>query len=632
MRPCIANERNTTLVEHREKSNEGTFGRILAKLRRNMLRTRFILGLLSLAIILLSMAVYSVRSTRNLSDTIKSITSENYDILNELQDAKLAGSYLLHAVLLSEQGQWVRARSLAQRETDRLQNAILGYQNNVGVSMYPNQSLRFQEAAFRAVEYSTLFTDPNTTEEGIDTLRSVLSATIIEMSHNASDLERRFVDNVTIRAERSQTTAEDTELYIVIAVLLALLGSIYVSWQLVIWILEPIRYLATRIQLISEGNYDQRVPVVSEDELGILAVSFNKMSTILKLYSEQMSEQILILQRTIQKTFSTFPHPIFIMQDDKEVEYRNPAADRFLDALGYKEGDSVAEFLSREIDFQLNLESDYIPEGLNDAMTYRIGNQERHYLPRILRLKDPNEVGPGLAVILDDITSMRLVDGIKSNLISTVSHEIKNPLTTLRMAIHLLLEQNVGELNDRQEELATMIRDESERMLETLDGLLELARIDHSDQIIHVERCNVSDMLSGVISDNHELAVLRKIALIANLDHRSEYVLADKRVLRHILRNFVSNACKYANPGEVYVTAQKTSYGVRFSVIDRGPGIPEEHHRSLFVRFWRIPGEGNEGSGLGLAIVKQMADSHGGRVGVTTNEYGGTTFWFELPD
>ncbi len=597
-----------------------------------MLRTRFILGLLSLAIILLSMAVYSVRSTRNLSETIKSITSENYDILNELQDAKLAGSYLIHAVLLSEQGHWVRARSLAQRETDRLQTAILGYQNNVGVSMYPNQSLRFQNSAFRVVEYSILFSDPTTSEDGIDTLRSALSATIIEMSHNASDLERRFVDNVTIRAERSQTTAEDTELYIIVAVFLALLGSIYVSWQLVIWILDPIRYLATRIQLISEGNYNQQVPVVSEDELGILAVSFNKMSTMLKQYSEQMSDKIMVLQRTIQKTFSTFPHPIFIMQDNKEVEYRNPAADRFLDALGYKEGESVADFLSKEMDFELNIESDYIPEGLNDAMTYRIGNQERHYLPRLLRLKDSNELGPGLAVILDDITSMRLVDGIKSNLISTVSHEIKNPLTTLRMASHLLLEQNVGQLNDRQEELAIMIRDESERMLETLDGLLELARIDHSDQIVQVELCNVSDVLSGVISDNQELAQLRNITLVTIIDHRSEKVLADKRILCHILRNFVSNACKYAIPSEVYVTAEKTSYGVRFSVTDRGPGIPEEHHHSLFERFWRIPDEGNEGTGLGLAIVKQMSDSHGGKVGVTSNEYGGTTFWFELPD
>lgn len=632
MRPCIANARNTKLDDPLTNTDNSVMGRFLAKLRRNMLRTRFILGLLSLAIILLSMAVYSVRSTRNLSDTIKSITSENYDILKELQDAKLAGSYLLHSVLLSEQGQWVRARSLAQRETARLQNAVMGYQNNVGVSMYPNQSLRFQDAAFRAVEYSILFADPGTTQEGIDTLRTVLSATIIEMSHTASDLERRFVDNVAIRAERSQTTAEDTELYIIIAVLLALLGSIYVSWQLVIWILEPIRYLATRIQLISVGNYDQKVPVVSEDELGILAVSFNKMSTMLKLYSEQMSEQILILQRTIQKTFSTFPHPIFIMQDNLEVEYRNPAADRFLAALGYKEGDSVADFLTREMELQLDLDGDYIPEGLNDAMTYRVGNQERHYLPRLLRLKDSNEMGPGLAVILDDITSIRLVDGIKSNLISTVSHEIKNPLTTLRMAIHLLLEQNIGHLNGRQEELATMIRDESERMLETLDGLLELARIDHSDQIIHLERCNVPEMISGVISESHELAELRKVSLVAKLDHRVAEVLADRRVLRHVLRNFISNACKYANPGEVDIVAEKTSYGVRFSVIDRGPGIPEEHHRRLFERFWRIPGEGSEGSGLGLAIVKQMADSHGARVGVKTNEYGGTTFWFELPD
>jgi NtrC-family two-component system sensor histidine kinase KinB len=604
--------------------------RLSAKLRRNMLRVRFLMGLLSLAIILLSMAVYAVRSTRNLSDTVKSITSENYDILKELQNAKLAGNYLLHAVLLAEQGQWVRARTLAQRETGRLQQAVQGYQNNLGTSRYPNQSLRFQDSAYKVVEHAIRFSDPATPKTSIDSLKNTFSVTILEMSNNATDLERRFVDNIAIRAEKSQATADETELYIIIAVILALLGSLYVSWQLVLWILKPIRYLATRIQLISEGNYNQSVPVVSDDELGILAGSFNKMSSMLKLYAEQTSEQIILLQRTIQKTFATFPHPILIMKDNQEVDYRNPAADRFLTALGYKEGESVSDFLSRHMDLQLDTKSDYVPEGLNDALTFRIGSQERHFLPRILHLTDQQDMNQGLAVILDDITSMRLVDGIKSNLISTVSHEIKNPLTTLRMAIHLLIEQNVGKLNDRQEELASMILEESERMLLTLDGLLELARIDHSNQIIHLEMCNVPELLTDVVNENQELAGLRNVDLQLKIDDMMGVIMVDKRVLRHILRNFVSNACKYAIEGQVLVVAEKLESTVRFSVVDQGPGIPVEHHRNLFDKFWRIPGEGNNGTGLGLAIVKQMADSHGGKVGIVSNEYGGTTFWFEI--
>jgi two-component system, NtrC family, sensor histidine kinase KinB len=355
------------------------------------------------------------------------------------------------------------------------------------------------------------------------------------------------------------------------------------------------------------------------------------MSIKLKLYSEQTSEQIVLLQRTIQKTFATFPHPILIMKDNQEVDYRNPAAERFLSSLGYHEGEPVVDFLSRHMDLQLKTKKDYIPEGLNDALTFRIGSQERHFLPRILHLTDQHDMNQGLAVILDDITSMRLVDGIKSNLISTVSHEIKNPLTTLRMAIHLLLEQNIGKLNERQEELAAMIREESERMLQTLDGLLELARIDHSNQIIHLEMCNVSELLMEVINENKELAGLRNVDLELKIDDNIDIILVDKRVLRHILRNFVSNACKYANKSCVTVVAERKKASVLFSVIDHGPGIPVEHHQNLFDKFWRIPGEGNNGTGLGLAIVKQMADSHGGTVGILSNEFGGSTFWFELP-
>src|SRR5690606_28819967 len=134
---------------------------------------------------------------------------------------------------------------------------------------------------------------------------------------------------------------------------------------------------------------------------------------------------------------------------------------------------SIIDFLQENMDTIIPAESDYLPENLNEALTFRIGSQERHYLPKIVQLRDPSAPKLGVAVILDDITSMRLVDGIKTNLISTVSHEIKNPLTTMRMAIYLLIEKNVGPLNDRQMELAEMIRDESDRMLETLDGLLE---------------------------------------------------------------------------------------------------------------------------------------------------------------
>jgi signal transduction histidine kinase len=389
--------------------------------------------------------------------------------------------------------------------------------------------------------------------------------------------------------------------------------------------------LAEQFQLISQGNYGLQVPILSGDELGLLAGSFNQMSSKLKLYSEQTSEQILMLQRTIQRTFASFPHPILIMRDDNQVEYSNPAANKFLKELGYNPEISIIDFLQENMDTIIPAESDYLPENLNEALTFRIGSQERHYLPKIVQLRDPSAPKLGVAVILDDITSMRLVDGIKTNLISTVSHEIKNPLTTMRMAIYLLIEKNVGPLNDRQMELAEMIRDESDRMLETLDGLLELARIDHRDQIIIKDHCMIHSLVKSVIDEHTELAALRSIKLEMEIDERYPEIKADTRIVRHILRNFTSNACKYADPGMVKIKTEPNGSYLRFSVIDEGPGINMDIHDKLFERFWRIPGESQSGTGLGLAIVKQMAESHGGKVGLMSDSGKGSTFWVDIP-
>jgi len=605
--------------------------RFTRAIQHNMLRTRFFLGFLSLVIILLAMAMYSMRSTRNLTDTITAITSENYQVLRDLQDAKMSGSSITQALFLAEQGHTVRARALAEREVNKLERSVTEYRTNIGTTMYPSQSRRFQEAGYRSVAYTRLFIDPETPQSIRDTLNATLSVVIQEMSHNANDLERRFIDNVSIKAERSKYTAEKTQTYVFVAVTIAILGSLYVSWMLVLWILKPIRQLAAQFHLISQGNYGLQVPMLSGDELGLLAKSFNHMSSKLKLYSDQTSEQILLLQRTIQRTFASFPHPILIMRDDNQVEYSNPAANRFLSELGYNPNDSIVDFLQQHMDTIFQAESDYLPENLNEALTFRIGSQERHYLPRILQLRDPSAPKLGMAIILDDITSMRLVDGIKTNLISTVSHEIKNPLTTMRMAIHLLIEKNVGPLNDRQTELAEMIRDESERMLDTLDGLLELARIDHRDQIINKDVCDVHDVVLSVILEHQELAALRSIVLEMDIDDRQPKIMADIRILCHILRNYTSNACKYANPGTIVIRTESMGNFLRFSVIDGGPGIDKDIHNKLFERFWRIPGESQAGTGLGLAIVKQMAESHGGKVGLDSDTGMGSTFWFDIP-
>ncbi len=421
---------------------------------------------------------------------------------------------------------------------------------------------------------------------------------------------------------------------VVMALLVAGIG-----WYLVRTILGPIRAMTEVAHAIGgSGQLDRSVPVFGRDELGQLATAFNTMTHELRKYRRSNLDRLMRAQLTAQATIDSFPDPVLVIDPGGRVELANPAA-RTL--LGVAPGSASEpgttwqppEPLRLPVAEALQIQRAYQPEQFDQAVTFRLAGEDRTYLPQVRPIRDPEGNTLGAAVVLTDVTRFRMLDQFKTDLVATVSHELKTPLTSVRLAVHVLLEETIGPLTPKQAELLVDARDNAERLLALIEQLLALARLQRpqdretfkpEDPIELLRR--TADTVRARAEDKHvEVQVIAGEPLPP--------VGVDPTRIGQALDNLLNNAITYTPAGgRVTLSAESSDSEVTLIVSDTGVGIPAEHLPHVFDRFFRIPGQSEEsGTGLGLAIVKEIIIAHKGDVSCDSEPGKGTTFRLTLP-
>jgi len=215
----------------------------------------------------------------------------------------------------------------------------------------------------------------------------------------------------------------------------------------------------------------------------------------------------------------------------------------------------------------------------------------------------------------------------------TVSHELKSPLTSVRMVLHILLEKTVGALTPKQDELLKAARNDTERLLRILNDLLDLARLDEGHAGLRKEPVAPSELLAGVLQEMADKFTAKNLNVNFIVEPDLPAVLVDRQRINHVFTNLMSNAVKHSPmDGEIILRAKPAeNKDVEFSITDHGPGIPEEYHNRIFERFFRVPGQNKSGAGLGLSIAREITVAHGGHIGVKLEPPGeGCTFYVIL--
>jgi signal transduction histidine kinase/HAMP domain-containing protein len=593
-----------------------------------MLRTRLFFGLLPLLLVIVAIGGYAIHVCQQLAGPMQRELVKNYRSALGCRDMRASATLMSNSAFY--QG-----------------NDPIGSRKALDVSRSAfTQELMSQSATSAGTQRARLVEDLDTAFQNFAALcdRALAgggAASLADFRANQDALYRVFdaLNRITVsdyaasreieaRAEHLETTAVGV---LSVTIGLAVCLSAILAWALASSLLMPIKALTASATALGEGDLDIEVPEFSRDELGSLARSFNAMAAHLRSYREATVARVLRTQRTMEATLTTALEPLFVVSSSGLIEIRNPAAEELSKGPDFEAG--LPENLAAPLALVLEKGEHYLPTDYSRVVTFRLGREDRHYLPRILAIGDKLTEFKGAAVILQDVTKFRLLDDVKTNLVGTVSHELKTPLTSLRMAVYLLLEKTLGPLSPGQTEMLESARDDADRLLRILDSLLDLTRLEAGASALERSPVSVEELLTAISDEARTFITLAGQKLEVHHEPGLGEISVDATRLRHVFINLLSNASKYSpDGGSIVLSAAAAPLGfVRFSVRDHGSGIPPEVVPRLFDRFYRVPGQSKPGAGIGLAIAREIVVAHGGSISCIPAEGGGTEFYFLIP-
>lgn len=602
------------------------------------LRTRLLLAQGPLALALALVGVMSVATLADLARSGQRILADNYRSVLAAQRMKEAIERIDSAALFLVIGEDALGLAQATENRPRFEAELRVEEQNI---TEPGE----QEAA---VELRRAWTDyqrafdafvqlPGREQRRIRYL-DVLAKGFLRVKDSADKILAINQDAMVERSEAQRRKSELAKTVTYLAVLAALLLGLLASGSLVAAALRPVAVLGQAVRRLGEGDLGTRVLVNDSGEIGQLARDFNAMADSLRTYQQSSLGELLQAQASAQAAIDSLPDPVLVFGADGALLNANRIAEALLGVRLDAEAPlaptppEVRAVVDRVRTHVLAGEGPYIPRGFDEAVLVSSADGALALLPRASPVLGEGGGVLGATVVLQDVTRLRRFDELKNDLVATVAHEFRTPLTSLRMAIHLCVEGAVGPVTEQQLDLLTAARQDCERLQRIVDDLLDLARIRAGLLELSPVPLEVASLLEEALAGVRTLAEQAGVKLSARAEPGSESLVADKERLELALQNLLSNAVRHSTAGgEVTLLAAPADGAIRFSVQDKGEGVAPEHQPRLFDRFFRVPGGKGGSAGLGLSIVKDVAEAHGGTVGVESTPGQGSTFWLSVP-
>ena len=252
-----------------------------------------------------------------------------------------------------------------------------------------------------------------------------------------------------------------------------------------------------------------------------------------------------------------------------------------------------------------------------------------------LDLSSPPEIG-GLAQDFNLMCNkLKEMEKMKSDFFSLMAHELRTPLASIKEGTNLLLKGIGEEYNEKRRTVLTVIAEESNRLIDLVNSLLDLSKMEAGMMALNLEKSDIRSLINKAVSGMGPLAMAKNVGIKVEIPQDLPYVKMDGERILQALRNLIGNAVKFTPwGGHVTISAQPLEKGVSVSVADTGPGVPKEDLNAIFDKFRQATLTNYskiKGTGLGLAIVKHIISAHGGKVWVESEPGHGCTFIFLLP-
>jgi len=603
---------------------------------------KILLAEVPLALALAIVCVVSVAVISSLGSHSQTVLKDNYRSVLAAQRMKEAIERMDTAALFIVAGE--RQKGIEQAEKNRpiFEAELKVQEGNIteaGEKEFTENLRRAWEdyqARFAAMQKTT------SVEEAKRLYFAELEGAFYQVKAAADHILAINQDAMVRKSDAVRRTAESMKTITIIVGLAALALGLFLSSLLTRRMLQPLSALSEATHKLGEGNFDTRAHVRGNDELAQLARDFNAMAGRLSEYRKSSLGDLLQAHLSMQAAIDSLPDPVVIFSVSGELQNVNHAAETLL-ALSAETGikeplkrvhESIQVVLERVRSHVLSGKGAYVPRGFEDAVQLPTLLGNRYFLPRGAPVYETKGVVIGATVILQDVTRLRRFEELKNDLVATVAHEFRTPLTSLRMAVHLCTEGAAGPVSDKQAELLHAAREDCDRLQSMVDDLLDLSRIESGRIELFPLPTALSQLVQRAIEEHKPKADEAGLNLTADVPLPEARVLADHERIGHVFSNLIVNAIRYTPKGGIVTLgAEILDRSVRFTVTDNGKGIPSQYHERIFEKFSRVPDSEPRGTGLGLYIAREIIRGHGGEIGVASRgePTKGSIFWFTLP-
>lgn len=420
----------------------------------------------------------------------------------------------------------------------------------------------------------------------------------------------------------------------------------------------PLRELAAGARRIENGDLSQRVSVTELDEVGMLANSFNRMADALaerdriirgntrelqalneqleKKVAERTSELSMEMGR-LEAILTSMVEGVVVTDRDNRVILCNPAAQKIFDLVPHRILNKRIEDACKVGDFCVLAE--FVRQMCEEDGLANVREEEAEVKGKKLRiniapLMDEGGEFAGVVMSIRDITMEGEVDRMKTEFISTVSHELKTPLTSMKGSLQYILNRGKWQSDTEPELLKVCLRN-TDRLIRLINDILDISKIEAGRMDFSLKPQSIGELVCYAIEEISGFAMNRHVSVNNYVGADLPRVYGDHDRLIQVLTNLLSNAVKFSPTGKtVQLSAKREGNYVAVSVTDEGDTIRWSDRDKLFRKFQQLHTIGiteGGGTGLGLAICKEIIERHHGRIYYQEVAGGGNVFTFTVP-
>jgi signal transduction histidine kinase len=450
-------------------------------------------------------------------------------------------------------------------------------------------------------------------------------AEIRQSIHEVLDLNASAIYRKNALAQENASSAK--RLLAIIFTVLTLISFSFI-FNLPGIVSGPIQSLSEGIREIANKNYNKRIYLKQKDELGDLAIAFNSMAEKLDHYEHSNIAKMQFEKSRIETIINQMSDGIIGLDAQKNILFLNVVAQKL---MGLKEVDIVGKYAA-----DIALKNDLMrkllqSDGDKKDLKIYFENKEGFFNKDMLDVTSNNEV-IGQVIVLRNITIFHELNEAKTNFIATVSHELKTPLSSIKMSTRLLSDERTGQLTDDQKQLVNSIGDDADRLLKITSELINMAQVETGNIQFNPQPTAILPIVEEALDTVQIQAQQKNITIRTNIPANAPMILADKEKTTWVLINFLTNAIKYSfESSSIDVSAAVNHERVDITVRDHGRGIDEKYLTKVFDRYFKVPGSQERSrTGLGLAISKEFIEAQGGKIWVSSRIGEGSEFGFSF--